>query len=114
MPPSEVTEAAPPALTEPGNLQAYAAVSSEQLVEAAGGDTRPLVDDCDAIADVLCLLEQVGVEEHCAAALAQSTNDLAHVVTSDRVQRARGLVEHHQCGVAEQRDPEPEPLLHAL
>ena len=89
-------------------------MAPEQLVEAAGGDRRALVDDRHAIAHVLGLFEQMGVQEHGGSPLAQAADDLAHVVASDGVERARGLVEHDQRGVAEQRHAEPEPLLHAL
>ena len=101
-------------LAEAPHLEPHPAVVAEQLVEAAGGDGRPLVDDRHAIADVLGLFEQVRVEEHGRPPLAQPADDLAHVVAPDRVERARGLVEHHQRGIAEQRHAEPEPLLHAL
>ena len=114
VPATEPTEAAPPALPEPSDLEPHPAVAAEQLVERAGGDGRPLVDDRHAIAHVLGLLEQVGVQEHGRPPLAKPANDLAHVVASDGVERAGGLVEHHQRGVAEQRHGEPEPLLHSL
>ncbi len=89
-------------------------MATEQLVEGAGGDGRPLIDDRHAIAHVLGLFEQVGVQEHGGSPLAKPANDLAHVVASDGVEGAGGLVEHHQRGVAEQRHAEPEPLLHSL
>ena len=54
------------------------------------------------------------VQEHAGASLAEAANDLAHVVTSDGVERARGLVEDDQRRVSEQRDAEPESLLHPL
>ena len=89
-------------------------MASEQFVEAPGGHGRPFVDDRDAVAHVLGLFEEVCVQEYGGAALAQPANDLAHVVTSDGIERAGGLVEHDERGVPEQRHAEPEPLLHSL
>jgi hypothetical protein len=42
-------------------------VATEQLVEAAGGDRLPLVDDRDAIANVLGLGEQVSCDTSASA-----------------------------------------------
>ena len=98
----------------PLDLQAHLAVAAEQFGEAPGGHGAPVVDHRDAVAHVLGLLEQVGVEEHGRPPLAQTADDLPHVVAPDGIERARGLVEHDQRGVAEQRHAEPEPLLHSL
>ena len=41
-------------------------------------------------------------------------DDRADVVSPDRIQRRRGLVEDHEVRCAEERDAQPETLLHAL
>src|SRR5205807_7771665 len=72
------------------------------------------VHDGDRIADLLHLAAQVRVYENDRPSLPEHPDDLAHVVTSDRVERARGLVKKHHRRVVEERDAESEALLHSL
>src|SRR5437773_1941583 len=76
-------------------------VTAEELVEGALRDDPAAIDDGDAVADLLHLAQEVRVEEDGRAALAQPADDLAHVVPADRIERARGLVEHDEVGRAE-------------
>src|SRR5712691_12938509 len=89
-------------------------VTAEKLVEGALRDHAAAIDDGDPVTDLLHLAEEVRVEENGRAAVAQPTNDLAHVVPADRIERARRLVEDDEVGRAEERDAETEPLLHSL
>ena len=71
-------------------------------------------DDRHAVADQLDLAEQVGVQQHRDAALAQLLEQLADRAPARRVERAGRLVEQQQPRFADQRLGDPEPLLHAL
>ena len=71
-------------------------------------------DDGHAVAHELDLGEQVGVQQHGDAALAQRLEQRAHGPPPGRVERARRLVEQQQPRLADERLGEPEPLLHAL
>ena len=79
-----------------------------------GGDELAAGDDRHAVAHELDLREQVRVQQHGHAALAQALEQRAHVAPAGRIQRARRLVEQQQPRVADQRLREPEALLHAL
>src|SRR6266849_6658696 len=54
------------------------------------------------------------VQETDRSLFAKRADDLAHVVASHRIERARWLVQEYDCGIVEQRDAESEPLLHSL
>src|ERR1019366_2649682 len=86
----------------PAEAQAHR-VAAQQFLDGAAGAHPPPGDDGDTIADLLDLAEQVGVEEHCAAAVAQLADDGPGVVPADRVQGRGGLVEDDQLGVTDQR-----------
>src|ERR1019366_4770784 len=75
VPPTEATQTTPPVPAKASDLQSHPAVASEQFVEAPGGHGCPFVDDRDAVAYVLGLFEEVGVQEHAGPALAQAAND---------------------------------------
>src|SRR6266849_125644 len=70
-------------------------VGAQQLVERAVSDDLAAVDDDHAVADLFDLGQEMRVEEHGDAALAQRADDLAHVVAADGVERARGLIQQH-------------------
>ena len=74
-----------------------------------------VVEDDDAIADLLDLGQQVGVEDDRRAAIA-ARRARSPARRSDRPDRAPTSARRGgpASGVAEQRDTEPEPLLHAL
>ena len=72
------------------------AVRARELVRAALGQQLAAVDDRDAVADLLDLAEQVGVQQHGDAAAAQLDEQVADDPPPDRVERARGLVEQQQ------------------
>ena len=54
----------------------------------------------------------MGVEEHGRPALLEAPDDLADVVTADRVERARGLVEEEHARRADERLRDTQALLH--
>ena len=87
---------------------------AEQLGERPGGGDPPPVQDHHPVADPLDLADEVGVEQHRHAAGPEREHDVAHVGPSERVERARRLVEHDELGPGHQRDRQAEPLLHAL
>ena len=66
------------------------------------------------VAHQLDLGQQVRVEQHGDAAVAQRLQQLAHGPPPGRVERAGRLVEQQQPRVADHRLRDPEPLLHAL
>ena len=72
------------------------------------------MEDADAIAQPLDVVEQVAREEERHAALAGLLADeLAHLVHARGVEAVHRLVEDDQVGAADQRLREAEPLLHA-
>ncbi len=73
-----------------------------------------MVDDRDPVADPLDFREEVRVQEDARPGLPCPADDRADVGPADRIQRRRRLVEDHERRAAEQRDRQPEPLLHAL
>src|SRR5215469_13414640 len=113
-PAAEPGQRLPPAARQAADPQPDAGPRALQLAERPGRDRPALADDRHPVADVLGLRQQVGVEEHRGAAVAQLPDDRPDVVPADRVQGAGRLVEHHELGLAEQRHAQPQPLLHAL
>ena len=82
--------------------------------QRARADDPASVEDHDVVAHLLDLAEEVRVEEHGGAAVAQRADEVAHLAATDRVEGRRRLVEDHQHRPAEHRGGEAEPLLHAL
>ena len=106
--------AAVPAVAQVGHAEPHA-VDGDDLVERARRRSlRPWCEDDHAVAHPLDLGQQVRVEDHRGAAVAGRADDRPHVGPTDRVERRRRLVEEDEVRLAEQRDAEPEPLLHAL
>ena len=75
---------------------------------------RPWSRIDDPVADPLDLGQQVRVEDDRRAPVARRADDRPDVRPAERVERRRRLVEEHELRVPEQRDAQPEPLLHAL
>src|SRR5438105_7229861 len=90
------------------------AVLSQDLRHRSGRDHPAVVDHGEAVADLLDLGQQVRVEKHRGAARLERADDLADVMTPNRVERGGGLVEQDQFWTAEQGDPKAQTLLHAL
>ena len=86
----------------------------EDLDEPSLLDDPPVVDDRHPVADALDLRQQVRVEEDRRAAFAGVADDRPDVVPPDRIEGRGRLVEDHEVRGAEERDPQPEALLHAL
>ena len=80
----------------------------------ARGHHLAVVDDRHAVAHELDLRQQVGVEQHADAALAQPFEQAAHRAAAGGVERAGRLVEEQQPRRADERLGDAEPLLHAL
>ena len=88
------------------------------LIEQAGdrrfADHLPLVDDRDAIADLLHLAEQMAGEEDGLAAIGGQTADqLAHFLDAGDVEAVHRLVQDHDFRIVEQSGGDAEPLAHA-
>src|SRR5438270_2790795 len=66
--------------------------AAEQLVHGPRSDDAAVVHHGDAVANLLHLAQQVGVEEDRGAARRKAANDLANVVASNRVQGRRRFV----------------------
>ena len=86
----------------------------EQLGQGARRGHPALVEDHHPVADPLDLADEVGVEQHGDAAGLQREHEVADVDPAERVERAGRLVEDDELRPGDQRDGEPEPLLHAL
>jgi hypothetical protein len=88
-----------------------------RLAEEAFGwaliDERAAVDDDQPVAHMLELAEDVGGDEHRPLAVADGTDELAHIGDPGRVETVRGLVQDKQRGVAEESGGDAEALLHS-
>ena len=89
------------------------AVDRHDIVERARG-IPAVVEDDHPIADTLDLGQQVGVEDDRGAAIAGRADDGADVRPADGIERRGRFIEQDQLRFAEQGDPQPEALLHAL
>ena len=96
-----------------GHPQANA-VDGDDLVERAGRDRAAVVEDDDPVAHPLDLGQQVRVEDDRRSPVARRADDGPDVRPAERVERRGRLVEEHELRVPEQRDAQPEPLLHPL
>ena len=76
--------------------------------------TRPRSTIATRSQTALDLGQQMRVQEHRGAARADVADDRAHVAAPDRVEGRRGLIEDHEVRGAQERDAQPEALLHAL
>ncbi len=72
------------------------------------------VEDGDAVAQPLGLLEAVGRQEDRGAALAQARDQLVDLAGGDGVEAGRRLVEEQHLRVAEERSRQGDPLAEAL
>jgi hypothetical protein len=88
--------------------------TTDEICERAECDDATAVDDGDSIADLLDLAEHVRIEEDGRASGLERTKDLADVAPADRVERRRGFVKKDHVGFVDERDREPEPLLHSF
>ena len=89
------------------------AAGLEQLLLGALGDDPALPDQDQVVGDLLHLVEQVGGEEHGAAACGVLPQQAAHPVDAGRVEAVGRLVEDQDARVAEQRVGDAESLAHA-
>ena len=89
------------------------AAGLEELLLGALGDDPALTDQDQVVGDLLHLVEQVGGEQHGAAALGVLPEQAAHPVDPGRVEAVGGLVEDQDARVAEERVGDAEPLAHA-
>jgi hypothetical protein len=70
------------------------------------------IDDDDVVAHLLDLAEEVGVEQHGGAAIAEFSDQVPHLAAADWVESRGGLVEDYQCRSAEDRGRQAQTLLH--
>ena len=103
----------PASVAELGDAQADP-VGGDDLVERPRRDDPAVVEDDHAVAHPLDLGQQVRVEDHRGATVTRGAHDRPDVGATDGIERRCRLVEQDEVGVAEQRDAEPEPLLHPL
>src|SRR5437764_1133657 len=88
------------------------AVVGRPRAELARGPNRedaPVLDDRDAVGELLRLVEVVGGQQDRLAPLAQLAHRLPRVAPRLRVEAGRGLVEEDQLGIADERQREVEP-----
>jgi hypothetical protein len=84
-----------------------------QLVDRAGKDDSPAVDDRQVGAEFLDFGHVVAAEDDGSALVRQTPGDGAHVARAGRVEGARRFVEDQQPGRTQQRRGEAETLTHA-
>ena len=88
----------------------------EQLLELGEGavlDDRALVQDRDAVGELLGLVEVLGGQQHGRAALGEFLDGLPHLDPRLRVEAGGGLVEEDDRRVADQAHRDVEPASHA-
>ncbi len=90
------------------------AVGGDDLVERTRRDRPAPMQDDHPVADPLDLGQQVRIEDDRRASIPRRADDRPNVGPADRIERRGRLVEEDQLGLAEQRDTQAEPLLHAL
>ena len=83
-----------------------------QLVEPPLKGDRSLVDDRNAVANLLDLRQQVARVEHRHPTLRKAPDQRTHVPDSGRVEPVGGLIEDKKPRIAEQCGCEPEALPH--
>ena len=96
------------------NLQSDARGATKKFSECAGRDRSSMIDDGDTVTDVFGLLEKVCIQKHGCTSITDAADDCADVMTTDRIECARRLVQDDEFGLAEQCNAEAETLLHAL
>src|SRR5256886_6355817 len=84
-----------------------------EVVWRAERDHAALVDDGDAVAELVCLEQVVRREDDRRAVFMELANDAAQLTRSDRVEADRRLVEEEDARPMQQRSGEMQPLLHA-
>ena len=88
----------------------------EELLELGEGavlDDRALVQDRDAVGELLGLVEVLRRQQHGRAALREILDGLPHLEARLRVEPGRGLVEEDDRRVADQAHRDVEPAAHA-
>ena len=81
---------------EQPHMQRAAAHRGLELARRALGDDLAVVDDRDAVGQLVGLLQVLGAEQDRRAARHQRADDVPHLVARARVEPGRGLVEEHQ------------------
>ena len=111
-PVAEIREVPPPPLAQPADFHAHTRCPPDELGQRARGDRTAVVDHAYSVADLLGLLEQVGVEKDRRPGGAELSYYIADIVASERVEGTGRLVQDHQLGLAEEGNAETEALLH--
>src|SRR5262245_39906146 len=96
-----------------GDLEAEpAARPLDQELRGAGGDDPPLVDQDDAIAQALRLLQVVGAVEHGRAGRGLRAHGREDALARLRIDADRGLVHQHDARVVQEPAGKVQPPLH--
>ena len=98
--------------TQP-DVQRAGADRGLELRRGALGDDPAVVDDGDAVGELVGLLEVLRAEQHRGALGDERPDDLPHLVAGARVEPGRRLVEEHQLGGDDEAGGDVEPAAHA-
>jgi hypothetical protein len=93
------------------DAQLVAGEAREEIGRRRFADEAAVVDDRDAVADALDVVEDVGRVEDGRLAL-QRRHEVEDLATADRVERADGLVEEQHAGPGHERLGDAQPLPH--
>jgi hypothetical protein len=88
--------------------------AGEEVLHVAFEDHLPVVEDADAVADVLHLVEEVGTEKDGLAHAAELEDEVPDLDRADGVHASRGLIEEKEAGVVHEGLGEADALEHAL
>ena len=86
----------------------------DEVFEPAFADQRAAMQDADAVADLLHLLEQMRAKQHGDPALFEIENQIANLARARRIDARRRLVEHEQARLLDHRLRQADALEHAL
>ena len=84
-----------------------------ELAARALGDDLAVVDDRDAVGELVGLVEVLRGEQHGRALGDEHAHDLPHLVAAARIEAGRGLVEEQQLGGHDDAGGDVEPAAHA-
>ena len=86
----------------------------DQFVEPPFAHERTLVQNADAIADLLHLPEQMRAEQDGDAALFEIENQIANLARAGRIDAGGRFIEHQQPRLLHERLREPDALEHSF
>jgi hypothetical protein len=86
----------------------------DQFIDSAARDETPLHDNADPITDHLHIVQNVRAEKDRFPAIAQTQNQIADLLASDRIQSGHRLIEDNQFRIVDQRLRQADTLQHAF